>query len=649
MAEAYDDSYVESELEAENEKLSQKDYSALIAQIETEVKVAEDFIRPKWDEWAIRLKLYNNQRRDKLAVGDPLLFSIFQTVLASLYDDKMSVEFGARERGDEEQAENLNALADFDYDEMAKSELDYYWDWDTLFFGRGLVLLMDFDRDCNCPLPINVDPLSFYRDPRARSVNGDKKGRGSLRFWGFEERMTRHEMKDAGTYFNLNRLGKADNSFGSIIEQNRGLRDQAQGRGESVDSRYILKGENKEYRILKWFTTYKGKRCMVHLANNNKLVVRYYELPDIFQKVWPLIDRACFPMANDWDGVSIPDLTEDKQRARAVLQNLAIKGVKANLHPRFIFNTLKIKKAYLQNEEINRHIPSDGDPSNAIVPVQRQAIQTEVNWIMGLMGNSSERATATPEILQGQVANAKRTATEIEKVSRGSDTRYSLAVKIWGWSEKMFWSIWYSLYKYHYDDSIDEKVVRIKGSTTSEFRKLERKNIVTNVDPDVLVESKVLADAKRQLLLQGFTNFANLALTHPSANKLFTLREIGIANGVPRELVYLVLPETQGELVAREENKKLSDGQRVDVSIEDDHLVHIELHKRAADTPAKYAHIEAHKAAIRLKQAQPGIVNPVPSEIAPDPSVMEKISSSPNEAPAGRSPAAFNSPVPTPE
>jgi hypothetical protein len=54
-----------------------------------------------------------------------LLFTIHQTVLASLYSDRLSVEFNGREEGDEETAENLNSLANYDYDEMEKDSIDY--------------------------------------------------------------------------------------------------------------------------------------------------------------------------------------------------------------------------------------------------------------------------------------------------------------------------------------------------------------------------------------------------------------------------------------------------------------------------------------------------------------------------------------------
>src|SRR3990167_9731370 len=100
----------------------------------------------KRESWFKRLKLYNNQFRDDNKVGDPLLFSVFQVVLAALYDDKLGVQFQGREEGDDDRAFNLTALSEYDYDLMEKDELDYNWDWDAAFFGRGLVMLNDFDR-----------------------------------------------------------------------------------------------------------------------------------------------------------------------------------------------------------------------------------------------------------------------------------------------------------------------------------------------------------------------------------------------------------------------------------------------------------------------------------------------------------------------
>lgn len=132
-------------------------------------------MRPKWKKWITRLKLYNNQKRDDAAVGDPLLFTTFQTVFSSLYDDRLQQEWLGKEEGDEETAENLNQLSEHDYDVMEMDMVTHDWMWDTLFFGRGFVDMSEFDReDDQTTVPYVIDPLTLIRDPKAASVRGNK-------------------------------------------------------------------------------------------------------------------------------------------------------------------------------------------------------------------------------------------------------------------------------------------------------------------------------------------------------------------------------------------------------------------------------------------------------------------------------------------
>ena len=119
------------------------------------------------------------------------MFTIQQTVLASLYVDRLNVTFSGREEGDEEVAENLTDMAEFDYDEMGKDMLDYDWDWDTCFFGHAIMAMEEYERDpasnTFVPMPSVIDPMLFLRDPKAVSVNGDRSGKGAMRSfakWG---------------------------------------------------------------------------------------------------------------------------------------------------------------------------------------------------------------------------------------------------------------------------------------------------------------------------------------------------------------------------------------------------------------------------------------------------------------------------------
>jgi len=137
----------------------QKAEAKLLLQIQAEHKLCDDFMRPKRAKWLKRLKLYNNQTRDESKVGDPLLFTVFQTVFAALYVDRLSSLFEANDEGDQDTAENLTDLAQHDYSVMEKDELDYDWDWDACFFGRGLLLLSEFDRTEGVMAPVNQPTL----------------------------------------------------------------------------------------------------------------------------------------------------------------------------------------------------------------------------------------------------------------------------------------------------------------------------------------------------------------------------------------------------------------------------------------------------------------------------------------------------------
>lgn len=597
------------ELEAELAKLKETDFSSLIEQVETEYQLGWWSFKPKFDEFGVRLKLYNNQKRDKEAVGDPLLFTVHQTILAALYDDKLNVTFTPREQGDEDVADNDTILAEYDNGEMEKDMLDYDWDWDATFYGVGLVCLMEFDRDKMLPIPEYWNRMTTIVDPSAKTVNGDIKGRGRARFMGREVRLTKYDMEDAGVYFNYKDLKNETKDLRSFTDEAEMLSQDA--RGLQQTSKFSgLKGDNVDHRVLEWFTMWKGKRVFVTLANNRKKVIRYHELKD---KNIPIIDRRIYPIPNSFDGISIPDLVEDKQRARAVLTNLGLKGAKANLHPMYLFNTNKIKNRADLNFDFNKFIPVDGDTNNAVVTMPKDTVKQEVQYIMDVLDASAQKATATPDLQQGANSNEKRTATELSLQSQKVDTRYSLSAKIFGWSEKRFWRQWHSLYKEHFKDGIDEKIVRVVGALGASYRPFRREDIVSNTDLDVSVESRVLSEAKRFNQSRNFEGFLSIIAQDPTSNLRYGFKRLGKLKGLKKDEIELLLPPTIEELRAEDENRVLEADDLVDVLPTDDHVTHLEIHNKLSDTPAKYAHIEAHKRAMLLARVRPDIIPAMPS------------------------------------
>ncbi len=609
-------------LAARAEKMEKRNFDRLVKQIEKEYQLAYDHMKPKWDKWEIRLALYNNQRRNEEAVGDPLIFTIHQSVLASLYVDQLTSEFSAREPGDEDTVNDLNPLAEFDYDEMDKDIIDYEWDWDASFFGVGYCLLMEFSAEFEVPLPEVIDPMTALVDPWARSIQGIGKRRtGAAQFFGWEDGATIRQLRDAGVYFNLTGLKAdgGDNKNRSPFDRNHEARNEANGFGSAPNKTYALTGDNRRHRILNWFTWYNGDLVFCTLAEDRTKVIRFEKLPKN-QKYIPVMERTLFPVSHELSGVSIPDLVEDKQRARSVLQNLVLKSARLSVLPRFLYNTNKIKNKRNLDPEFNKHIGVDGSVEGAVEPMKNAIIGQEVAYIMNLLDDASQRATATPKEKQGVSGTSNRTLGEIEMINSGADTRYSLGARVFGWSERRFWQQWYALYKEYFADTIDEKIIRINGASGPVFRTLTRENIITNRDPDVKISSKVVADAERRQELMTFRAYVADIMADPNANMRYAMKELGRLSAIRRDRVDMLLPQTASEMQAEQENAALSENKKVKVLTSDDDMSHLIMHEKAAETPAKKAHINAHKRALMLKRARPELFDGgAPSDLNPMP------------------------------
>lgn len=585
----------------------------IIRQVEEEYQLAFRYNQSKRATILSRLKLYNNQRRNLDAVGDPLMFTVFNTIHAALYDDHLSQTWEGRGgESDSDVEENLNVLSDFDNDVMGMDELTYFWNWDAEFTGRGLLLLNEFDRSPGvmAPMPELIDAVSFIRDPLATSVNGNSRGHGSLRFGGWEVGATYYELKAMPAYFNVGNLRK-DKEISSLLDQAKQLRDEAQGR-VSFDplEQSLGKYNNYRFQLLNWFTTFRGDKYLITLGNMRTEIVRLIKLRD--QNEWPIIDRAFYPMSHDWDGVSIPDLTEDKQRMRAVLLNLGLISAKADAMGQYLYDKGRGINPNDLNFRQNKFTGVNGRPDTAIYPMPKSQVHQYVNVLMDILDTSSQKATATPEIQQGVQSADKRTLGELNLVSAKVDTRYSMTAKVYGWSARRFWLRWYKMYKDYFKADIDEKIVRIQGPLEAEWRPLDKDNIVSEVDPDVRIESKTTSEAKKQRALQLFQGFIAGAIADPDTNRRYLFKKQGKLSGLTKQEVNMAFPPTIDEIQATDENELLNAGKLVKINVNDDHQVHLNIHVKAEQNAQAKAHELAHKKAMIIKRNRPDLFPPPP-------------------------------------
>jgi len=607
------------DIEVKKAKLDGEDedspYKGLLAQVQAEYEMAWRSQHTKVAESLARLKLYNNQKRDKSAVGDTTLFTTFQTVLAYLYDDRLTSDWMDREEGDEEVAENLNALAEFDYMEMGKDVSDFEWDWDTCFFGRGLLDFSEFIRepDTNIfiPVPKPIDPMTFLRDPRAVSINGHVlTHEGACRFFGREVRMTEDTMRKNPNIFKDLNYGDVKYGEGqkSLLKDAQEQRNIAQGLGDTKNDGEEALGANAEYTILEWHTHWRmgdhTQKIKVWLANDRGKLAGFQVLKE---KFWKVIDRPLYPTSHDWFGTSIPDLTEDKQRARAVAQNLGMNAMKADLYPRYLYDT---NKGISKNDltfDFNKHIGVDGPTTGALEPVRNSLPNLPLlNFIYTSLDLSAQRATATPEIQQGIQSTKDRPLGETNLLATKVDTRQSLSAKVFGWSERTFWRTWYSSYKENFADKIDKKIIRLVGAFGPKHREFYKKDIITKrLDPDVFIESQNVSRAKQLEERQSLSQYVGIVLSEPTANRRYAIKKLGKTYGFKKDEMDRFLPPTIDELMAEDENELLNENKFVRVFPEDDDLVHLEIHSKINATQSSTVHVETHKRALLEKKKNP--------------------------------------------
>lgn len=589
--------------EEDYSKLSVEDRKKLIFQVQAEYRYCRDYVKPRMDESLVRLKLYNNQRRDKKAVGDPLLFTGHSTLLASLYDDRISVKWKPNEMGDITTATNLSVVSEYDYSAMNKPLLDYYQIWDALFFGYGVIDLSNFNRKKMLPVPRVVDPMAWFYDPKGSNINPDEDNLGGMRFLGEEILYTKNEMKESGLYFNLEDV-KCSETMDSATAYARQQREDALGVNSSLTGGEDL-GDNEYLALLQWKTTFKGKKVLVTLANERELIVRFKYLK---ADNWEYIAKRAWITPHQFPGVSIPDMVEDKQRMRAVLINLMVLALKSDIKPMYIYNSQAIKNVADLKFGIDRWIAAKGNPETAAIPLQKASPNMGMfSYIYDTLDIGVQKAIASPEIQQGIVSKESRTLGELNLVADKVSTRYSLMVKNMNMGETEFWKLWYQAYKNNMEKDLGEKIVRITGQGEDKFRPFTKENLIAKTDPDVEVVSKVLLDAKKQRLLTKYVNAMQVAMSDPEANKRYILRKFLELSELEEQEINAMLPLTPEEMIAKDQNESLNRNEIVDVLPSDDHRTHIFIHREANVNEASLAHIYTHRKYLKEARKNPEV------------------------------------------
>lgn len=565
-----------------------------------------EFLQARKRRQVAQLVLLNNLNRGDQNIASTLLLTLFNRILAALYDDKMQVKFLPSQGIKQKQLNSYNSLAQSDYLEMGKSKLDYDWTWDSLFFGRGYMETLRFNKKRKIMEPAVINPLVFGYDPYFETPQ-------EWRYywkWVTKTKWELEKLIKAGVITGIKKVSELESGIEPQLWDYKIKRDEAKKAvAPATDTK-----SGDVYQILEFFGyDDKGNKCVywVDKGFTKELFKMKLDLEDGEEIVtpdgtsvetesrWPIVVKEAFREPHSSVNFSVADLLEDKHRAKSVLLNLAYIAAKDKANPTYLYNPDKVKDvSQFFSRQINQHIPVD-DVEMAVQPLNKEnPMDPSLQAFITMVQQEANEPIGTGVTMQPTKANnTSNTATEAAIDQQLNDIAQSLYSKILQFGEQEFWSHWFARYKKHADD-LGYKMANIVGVKDVKTEEVDLKDFKTDFPPGVLVYSAKEAEFKELVLRRDLiTLYPQLAMTlGPDGMRNFNKHVFFPKFLHDPSLVDIMFPDTVDEMKAQQENEQLANNQYPPVSETDDHLAHIYTHYLVQPkTLATWFHIAEHE------------------------------------------------------
>lgn len=571
--------------------------------IRSKYEEAFEFLQARKRRQVSQLVLLNNLNRGDQNVASTLLLTLFSRTLAALYDDKMQVKFLPSQGILQEQLNSYNILAQSDYLEMGKAKLDYDWCWDTLFFGRGYMETLRFNKNRKIIEPAVINPLVLGYDPYFENVQ-------DWRYywkWVTKTKWELIRLIKAGVITGIKKPGEIGSGVDTYLWDYKVKRDEAKkGTAQATDTQ-----AGDVYQILEFFGyDEKGNKAVawvdkdfskilfemkLDLQDGEQIVTPEGESLDTGSK-WPIVVKEAFREPHSSISFSVADLLEDKHRAKSVLLNLAYIAAKDRANPIYGYNPDKVRDiTQFFSRQINQHIPMD-DPDAAWPLNKEDPMSAGLMNFISMLTQEANAPVGTGIVLQPE-QGGQETATEVAIEQQLNDMAQSLQSKVMQFGESEFWSHWFHRYKRH-GKELGEKMANIVGVKGVKTEMVKLSDFQTDYPPGVLVYSAKEAEFKDLVMRRDLINlYPNLSQTlGPDGMRNFN-RHIFFPKFLQDpSLIDIMFPDTLDEIHATEENELLKEDQYPPVAPTDDHTTHIYIHQMVQPkTMATWFHIAEHR------------------------------------------------------
>lgn len=562
------------------------------------------FLQARKKRQANQLKLLVNLQKGDQNIASNLLLTLFNRALSALYDDKLQIKFLPSQGINQDQINAYNMLAQSDYLEMGKAKLDYDWCWDTLFYGRGYMETLRFNKKRKIMEPHVINPLSFGYDPIQSEVQ-------DWRYywkWITKNKWEIQKLIKDGTITGIKRPDEIAGGVDQYLWEYKQTIDRARDGTMPSSEPY----SNDIFQILEFFSYDEdGDKCVYWTDKNFSKVLMHEKLElddgENGNSKWPIVMKEGFRQPHSSIPFSIADLLDDKHRAKSVLLNLAFIAAKDEANPVYLYNTDKIDDiTQFLSRQINQHIPVS-DVETAVAPLQKDAAMSpELLNFINVLTQEANEPIGTGTAMQPDKGAGAETATEVAIEQQLNDMAQSLLSKVLQFGESEFWSHWFHRYA-KYSDALGSKMANIVGVKGVDSTEIDLKVFHTEYPPGILVYSAKEAEYKELVLRRDLMQqLPVLAQTvEPEGLRNFYKHVYFPKFLQDPSLIDVIFPKTIDEMTAEAENEQLKNEEMPDVSATDDHTAHIYTHMQVQPkTWATWFHINWHQKMLAEQKAQ---------------------------------------------
>lgn len=579
-------------------------YDNVINDISTKYEDSFQFLQARKKRQANQLKLLVNLQKGDQQIASTLLLTLFNRVLSSLYDDKLQIKFLPSQGINQDQINAYNILAQSDYLEMSKAKLDYDWIWDTLFFGRGYMETLQFDKKRKIMKPHVINPLVFGYDPIVSEVQ-------EWRYywkWITKNKWQIQKLIKEGKIDGISKPEEIAAGVDPYLWEYKQIVDQA--RQGVVPSPEPYSGD--VFQILEFYSYDEdGDRCVYWVDKNFSKVLMHEKLKledgEDGESKWPIVVKESYRQPHSSIPFSIADLLDDKHRAKSVLLNLAFIAAKDTANPVYLYNSDKVDDiTQFLSRQVNQHIPVS-DVNDAVAPLNKaQAMSPELQSFMQFLDAEAESPMGAGKPMSEPGGSTSQTATQASLDQQLNDMAQSLLSKVLQFGESEFWSHWFHRYALYADD-LQSKMANIVGVKGVDSTEIDLSVFHTDYPPGILVYSAKEAEYKELTLRR------DLMQLYPALTQ--TLDQDGMRNFnkhvfFPKflqdpSLIDVMLPKTIDEMKAEQENEQLKQDMMPKAELTDNHTTHIYTHHMVQPkTWATWFHIAEHEKLLAEQKAQ---------------------------------------------